>query len=429
MILLGVIDILNTKLAFTYIMIFLLLFQSTLEFLLGNTIVSYIDEIFIAIVFFIALINIFKYKRISKISLNILVVIIIFVSTGFISGILNSKYVMTDLVLSSFLSCKFFLLIFSISNIKLSDVFKKYTLSAIKFFGGVCLVFALFNMLFPNIYFKLFPFAIQDYRMGFLCITSLFYHPGIYGWFMLLVSLLYFSDYVSDKNKKSLYLALLYCLFSVLCFRSKVIISIIIILFYQLIIRKKIQLKKIILVLVFGITIYLIFGELLKKTYNLYILGNSGDTTARQLLLINSFKLMSEYFPLGVGFGKYGSWYSAVNYSEIYYKMGMNTTWGLTPEKRAYITDTFWPSIMGETGILGTMVYIVFIKYIYDIILSYNKKNNDKYSYFSLMIFIQLICESLGAPSFNSAPQNIIVGLIIGIVLSTIIYNKKVKVS
>ena len=108
MILLGVIDILNTKLAFTYIMIFLLLFQSTLEFLLGNTIVSYIDEIFIAIVFFIALINIFKYKRISKISLNILVVIIIFVSTGFISGILNSKYVIKNLVLSSFLSCKFF---------------------------------------------------------------------------------------------------------------------------------------------------------------------------------------------------------------------------------------------------------------------------------------------------------------------------------
>lgn len=140
---------------------------------------------------------------------------------------------------------------------------------------------------------------------------------------------------------------------------------------------------------------------------------------------------MKDYFPLGVGFGKYASWYARIYYSEYYYKYNMDRVYGLEPSNPVFATDTFWPTVFGETGFLGSTIYILLLVYIYSLLLRTIKNNYDYisniYSLFALLAFIQTICESMGEASFNSPPQNIFVALIIGIALSSSYSKEKTK--
>lgn len=134
---------------------------------------------------------------------------------------------------------------------------------------------------------------------------------------------------------------------------------------------------------------------------------------------------MKDYFPIGVGFGKYGTWYAAINYSEYYIKYNMNTIYGLTRENSKYSTDTFWPAIIGETGIIGLGIYIALIIYTFkSVFYAYKNSINEKGEMYiirsiALLIFIIAIIESFGEASFNASPKNIITALFVGFSLNS----------
>ena len=46
----------------------------------------------------------------------------------------------------------------------------------------------------------------------------------------------------------------------------------------------------------------------------------SHDDVARNILTSKSMEIAKDYFPLGTGFGTYGSYISGVYYSSLYYK-------------------------------------------------------------------------------------------------------------
>ena len=288
----------------------------------------------------------------------------------------------------------------------------------------IVVVIAIFNFLFPSIYSNLFPFAKVMKRFGLVSVTSLFYHPGKYGWFMLFMSILYYSKYKSNNDKKDKRNMIICGLLSLLSFRTKVIIGLIVIFLVANFFNKKIKLKNIIISIFVAISFLLIFNNIIGNTYNLYFTDTEG-VSARQALNRTSLKIMDDYFPLGVGFGKYGSWFSKIYYSEYYSIYNIDSIYGISPEHSNFIIDVFWPSIIGESGFLGFVIYILIIILIFKC-LGNRLKNKEisriNYIYCTLAKYalIQSICESFGEQSFNSSPQNIFLAFVIGFSLCNV---------
>ena len=92
-------------------------------------------------------------------------------------------------------------------------------------------------------------------------------------------------------------------------------------------------------------------------TYQDY-LGN-GNPEARTVLTRDSVAVAAAHFPGGAGFGRFGSAVAAANYSPEYVARGYPSIWGLgrTQEDGRFLTDTEWPAIIGEAGLIGALAF------------------------------------------------------------------------
>ena len=79
-------------------------------------------------------------------------------------------------------------------------------------------------------------------------------------------------------------------------------------------------------------------------------LPEGADQQARILMYTTSAEIARDYFPLGAGLGRFASAGSRLEYSPIYARYGLDEVFGLRPSDAQFITDTFWPRILGETG-------------------------------------------------------------------------------
>lgn len=413
----------NFKSVIIHLIIGLLLFQDTIQKIIGFNGITYIDEIFIVTLSIVSVVNIIKYKRINKFSIGIFIGTLIFSIVGIISCYINSSFNIIRTILSNFLATKFIVLILAIINININEKVKDEIISAIIFWAKIVLIGAIFNIVFQETY-AMLDIGSVTYRSNMIAVCSLFNHPGKYGWFMLFIAIYYFAKYKETRKINDLIWTIIYVLFSLLSLRTKVIVSIVAIIGYELFIRiknKQIKLKTVLIIFIIMISFLFIFKDILLNTYTLYFTTQNG-TSARMALNENAIKISKEYFPLGVGFGKFGSWHARLYYSEYYYEYGMDTIYGLEPTNAKFGTDVFWPAIIGETGVLGLIVYVYIFYSIYKFLRkTINQEDNNCklkiLSNFAILAFIQTLCESVGEPSFNSAPQNIFLAIIIGITL------------
>lgn len=125
--------------------------------------------------------------------------------------------------------------------------------------------------------------------------------------------------------------------------------------------------------------------------------------SARSLLTLTSVKIAKDYFPIGTGFGTFASHSAAVIYSPVYFKYGLNNFWELSnANPRGYFDDTFWPIIIGQSGVIGSIVYVWLLAKIF--ITNIMVRNLNKHMYATvLFIFGYLIISSTSEPSFNNA--------------------------
>jgi hypothetical protein len=105
--------------------------------------------------------------------------------------------------------------------------------------------------------------------------------------------------------------------------------------------------------------------EVVQATYQDYV--GKGTPEARTVLTVDSFSVAAEHFPVGAGFGRYGSATAAENYSPEYLARGFPYIWGLGrgTEDGKFLTDTEWPAILGETGFLGAIAFALGLVAIY----------------------------------------------------------------
>ena len=413
------------------IILIVMLMQDSITHWINSPLVSYLDEVVILSITIISILNILKTGRINKNSLIFSILLIIFLALGVASSIINSKSSSTTLIGGSFLAIKFWLIVVSLMNLSIDKNAEKTLIDSVMFAEKIVIIVAIFNFLFPNLYYTLFPNSHISKRFGLLSICSIFDHPGKYGWFMLLSGIVHYVKFKRGEESKEFKYALISILFAIFSFRTKVIVGVVGCITYYLLFLDKKNVSKImrntLIIVTLSSLMLFVFSELIENTYTLYFTEVKG-VSARQSLSQNSVVIATEYFPLGVGFGKYATWYSSKDYSEYYYKYKMNRIYGLSPEFPSYIMDVYWPAILGETGVFGMLIYIYMLVSIGRLLhtsLRYNK--NSIFLYVSILLLIQTIIESFGEPSFNSSPQNILVGTIVGIAASRGIceHNKK----
>lgn len=79
----------------------------------------------------------------------------------------------------------------------------------------------------------------------------------------------------------------------------------------------------------------------------------------RQRLQSVGIEIARDNFPLGVGFGQFGSAPSIKkgSYSPVYREYGLASQYGFRPSDPRYALDTSWPGLLGEVGILGSLAF------------------------------------------------------------------------
>lgn len=123
------------------------------------------------------------------------------------------------------------------------------------------------------------------------------------------------------------------------------------------------------------------------------------DRTARYNFLHFGIYTMTRFFPLGSGFATYGTDAALVYYSQLYYEYGFPNIWGLSPEFPVFTHDTYWPAIMAQFGIVGTIVLIVILVYWTRDLLK--RSMNNKYAYLAgLFVAITQLSSSIATATF-----------------------------
>lgn len=371
------------------IIIYLLIIQHILENYIQ--IFHYFDE-FLAILFF-PVIMIYLVKnhgkiKVDKIDLRIALCLFLIIIIGVLSNILYGyqelKYVLSDLLVF----IKFFLVYFCFAIIyrnKLKES-EKIISTNIKF-----MTITLFILTILNYVFEIFP--INTKRFGIGANQLFFGHPTTLAAVsvMLMVNLIFFEK---KSNKKFYFFILMQILLIMSSLRIKAIgfavVSLILII-YVLKFNKKIKFLNI---LIIGL-ICLLIG------YDQVVYYFTTDGSARAELLNTSIKIANDYFPIGTGFGTFGSYYSGVNYSPLYSMYGINNVWGLTEGDAGFLSDVFWPMILGQFGYIGMALYVYCIWLIFKKI----QKNYDiieKNIYLSkILCLVYLLISSTSESAFT----------------------------
>lgn len=155
---------------------------------------------------------------------------------------------------------------------------------------------------------------------------------------------------------------------------------------------------------------------------------------ARAVLANVSLQILKDYFPIGTGFGTYASYAANAHYSAVYEKYGFLTNYCIPiseAEAQAYfdcglrnfvyqlkdnmgyvynelgpnsdfLNDTFWPIILGQTGFLGTVAYLMIMVLLFVKIWKLQSKHRNLFVGAMFILAYVLIC-STSEPAFNNA--------------------------
>ncbi|TDN90548.1 hypothetical protein [Microbacterium sp. BK668] len=136
-----------------------------------------------------------------------------------------------------------------------------------------------------------------------------------------------------------------------------------------------------------------------------------GQTSARSRLTAGGTQLAMSHFPLGVGFGRYASATAADYYSPEYTRLGFDRIYGLgsKPGFGKYLNDTQWPALLGETGWLGTIAFIIGAILTLRILLQRTAPDEPPIVRWirlsGVCWFVLIMLDSVAAPAFTSPPS------------------------
>lgn len=339
-----------------YISIFyFFIFRDYIEKLLF--VFKYVDEAIalMAIPLFIIKLGRNGFKVVIENGRQMLWIIIFFIS-GIIGNVIYRyqpfiKVVLPDILLN----LKFWLAMYTGSCIYEKFDVERYALKMFKHIRFITLLFTILILL--DWRFNLF---ITDIRYGFRSTRLFFNHPTSVAAISAYIIALLMS--IKDKiGKKGITYLVWWMLILCSTMRSKAwgaSMAFILIYYFVYIRKRKITIR----------TLFIFVPLVLLLAWNqieFYFFSDIQSDSARYQLLKKSIMIMKDYFPFGSGFGTFASYYSAVRYSPLYRIYGLTNVNGLIEGKAAFVSDSFWPMIIGQTGFIGTIAFGMIIWEIY----------------------------------------------------------------
>ncbi len=169
--------------------------------------------------------------------------------------------------------------------------------------------------------------------------------------------------------------------------------------------------------------IVVVFGSTLRDAMTALLatyVDQSQGTAARTVMTTDSFFVALEYFPLGAGFGRFGSETASEYYSPLYLERGYQHIWGLSEAagNDLFLTDTMWPAILGEAGIFGLLAFVLALVAIFRRLrkLSFDETPIVRWLGLTGIAWIaQYLLESTGNPVFVSPPSYVPLFLLVGL--------------
>ena len=115
--------------------------------------------------------------------------------------------------------------------------------------------------------------------------------------------------------------------------------------------------------------LYLVIPEIIQNELRHWNLSGNGvfvrDLSARAILYSDSVRLAEQYWPLGTGFGTFGS-VGAVKFDQsLYVELGYNGFWWFS--QASYLMDSYWSKYIAETGWIGFTLQILFYLYVFSV--------------------------------------------------------------
>jgi hypothetical protein len=307
----------------------------------------------------------------------------------------------------------------------------------------VALALGLVEVVFPGPFDAVFRLPVFEPRVGLPIVKSVFTHPGQFAFFMTFAGLFMFAAYIVTRQLRWLLLGLAFSLGTILSARRRAILSLLAGLLAAFVesLRTRPSLRTVFREwwpIATGVGVLLIafipvFLGLVTLTVDRFVdtpgvvpgeavVDADDNPPARGALYIGAVEIASDRLPLGVGLGRYASWMSRVKYSPVYEEYGLDEIRGLGPDNPLYATDTFWPQILGEFGVIGFAAYLAFLGTIgYRLWRESGRPEGGSLRVLRLgagMVFVQALVESAANAMFHSPPRVYLLFLVVGAVMS-----------
>jgi len=203
-------------------------------------------------------------------------------------------------------------------------------------------------------------------RGGWNSLQGPFVHPGVFGWLMGVCALVAVVEALEGK-RGAWWSILVFVLGIIASGRRKPLVGV---LFASLVIvwlssAGRVRWKR--LGIAVGVTVVVValfwplMTELVTSTVQNYVTLRDPLEQARDVMYIASAGLALAHFPLGVGPGLFGGYAARLYYSPLYDQLGLSHVWGLSHDNPTFLTDAFWPHVLGEFGVLGVVAYLWFL--------------------------------------------------------------------
>jgi hypothetical protein len=281
-------------------------------------------------------------------------------------------------------------------------------------------------------------------------VKSLFFHPVLYSWFTAFIAIYAWAWYLDSRRRSALVLAAAFSLGPFLGQRRRAILALLSALaagFIEAISRSgdawqrtmrrwlPIGATMILILVIFIPSLLNLWQATLVNYVGLPTPGPGGTPPpleapdegeappqVRIALYEGSVRVARDFFPLGAGLGRWGSWMSRQDYSELYYQYDVYRIRGLRPTNPVNVTDTFWPEIVGELGFVGLAAYLVFLGSLgvalWRAAGRYTSGMLRVFTLGSFLVLVQALVESLASPMFHSPPRAYLLYLAVGVAIA-----------
>lgn len=386
---------------FLLLLSILILFMQPLK--TAVSFLSYIDEVVILICFLAYIFAIvIKKRKTTYVESRIILILLSFILLGILGNITSHvdrpvSAVITDIISYSkfaIVSLGGFLLF---KRSKATDSIFSITIKIVHLLVIIGLFLAIAN--------QFFDLGMRDdRRYGLYCFKFIYDSAAIFSWYCYMFLILLTIDLIRGySTRKIIYIALNMFMW-VFTGRSRGYAFIAIYLFLFVLFKinemRKKQMK-------IRIRYFILLGALaITIAWNRIVFYFTTTSQARNILLTKGIQLLKDYFPLGAGLGTFGTAAAQKYYSPIYSMYGLSNIYGLTADNPLYLTDTFWPAVMGEIGIIGVILFAILLYYIFKH-LYINIAVNNIARFIIIFVIVSILGSSIATSVFA---QNATIG-------------------